>query len=206
LGHGTIRRFIAHTLKADRLRNEKRSASFPIEEAHYDPRSRDQAPCSVTGERAGHNDIQVSCRKGVNSLRENGSVDELAHLDAASLERASHPRADNFQIPVQASVSYRATRPMIQAHLSGLSKRRAWRTSRIAWRRRARPAYNHYLATAKFVKYKTLIAMSRLSGRRRQLRPGGITYTNSFQYSLTSYLRTSSTQVVSSPCRGLSRS
>ena len=31
------------------------------------------------------------------------------------------------------------------------------------------------------------------------------TYTSSFQYSLTSYLRTSSTQVVSSPCRGISR-
>ena len=30
-------------------------------------------------------------------------------------------------------------------------------------------------------------------------------YTSSFQYSLTSYLRTSSTQVVSSPCRGISR-
>src|ERR1700751_3166798 len=33
---------------------------------------------------------------------------------------------------------------------------------------------------------------------------GHFTYTNSFQYSLTSYLRTSSTQVVSSPCRGIS--
>jgi hypothetical protein len=32
------------------------------------------------------------------------------------------------------------------------------------------------------------------------------TYTSSFQYSLTSYLRTSSTQVVPSPCRGISRS
>jgi hypothetical protein len=31
-------------------------------------------------------------------------------------------------------------------------------------------------------------------------------YTSSVQYSLTSYLRTSSTQVVSSPCRGTSRS
>jgi hypothetical protein len=31
------------------------------------------------------------------------------------------------------------------------------------------------------------------------------TYTSCFQYSLTSYLRTSSTQVVSSPCRGISR-
>jgi hypothetical protein len=31
------------------------------------------------------------------------------------------------------------------------------------------------------------------------------TYTRSFQYSLTSYLRTSSTQVVSRPCRGMSR-
>jgi hypothetical protein len=31
------------------------------------------------------------------------------------------------------------------------------------------------------------------------------TYTSSLQYSLTSYLRTSSTQVVSSPCRGISR-
>jgi hypothetical protein len=30
-------------------------------------------------------------------------------------------------------------------------------------------------------------------------------YTSSFQYSLTSYLRTSSTQVVSTPCRGMSR-
>jgi hypothetical protein len=33
-----------------------------------------------------------------------------------------------------------------------------------------------------------------------------LTHTSSFQYSLTSYLRTSSTQVVSSPCRGMSRS
>ena len=31
------------------------------------------------------------------------------------------------------------------------------------------------------------------------------TYTSSFQYSLTSYLLTSSTQVVSTPCRGISR-
>jgi hypothetical protein len=31
------------------------------------------------------------------------------------------------------------------------------------------------------------------------------TYTSSFQYSLTSYFRTSSTQVVSRPCRGISR-
>jgi hypothetical protein len=31
-------------------------------------------------------------------------------------------------------------------------------------------------------------------------------YTSSFQYSLTSYLLTSSTQVVSRPCRGISRS
>jgi hypothetical protein len=31
------------------------------------------------------------------------------------------------------------------------------------------------------------------------------TYTSSFQYSLTSYLRTSSTQVVSRPCREISR-
>ena len=30
-------------------------------------------------------------------------------------------------------------------------------------------------------------------------------YTSSFQYSLTSYLLTSSTQVVSRPCRGISR-
>src|ERR1700676_2644442 len=34
---------------------------------------------------------------------------------------------------------------------------------------------------------------------------GNLTYTSSFQYSLTSYLRTSSTQVVSRPCRGISR-
>ena len=32
-----------------------------------------------------------------------------------------------------------------------------------------------------------------------------VAYTSSFQYSLTSYLRTSSTQVVWSPCRGMSR-
>jgi len=37
-------------------------------------------------------------------------------------------------------------------------------------------------------------------------RDGRATYTSPFQYSLTSYLRTSSTQVVSSPCRGMSRS
>jgi GAF domain-containing protein len=35
---------------------------------------------------------------------------------------------------------------------------------------------------------------------------GKFAYTSSFQYSLTSYLRTSSTQVVSRPCRGISRS
>jgi hypothetical protein len=35
---------------------------------------------------------------------------------------------------------------------------------------------------------------------------GTFTYTSAFQYSLTSYLRTSSTQVVSIPCRGISRS
>jgi hypothetical protein len=41
---------------------------------------------------------------------------------------------------------------------------------------------------------------------RRRAPNSELTYTNSFQYSLTSYLRTSSTQVVSSPCRGISRS
>jgi hypothetical protein len=41
---------------------------------------------------------------------------------------------------------------------------------------------------------------------RRRAPNSELTYTSSFQYSLTSYLRTSSTQVVSSPCRGISRS
>jgi hypothetical protein len=43
-------------------------------------------------------------------------------------------------------------------------------------------------------------------GPQQRLRPSGeVTYTSCFQYSLTSYLCTSSTQVVSSPCRGISR-
>jgi hypothetical protein len=41
---------------------------------------------------------------------------------------------------------------------------------------------------------------------RRRAPSGAITYTSPFQYSLTSYLRTSSTQVVSTSCRGISRS
>jgi hypothetical protein len=41
---------------------------------------------------------------------------------------------------------------------------------------------------------------------QQRLRPSGnFTHTRSFQYSLTSYLHTSSTQVVSRPCRGISR-
>jgi hypothetical protein len=45
-----------------------------------------------------------------------------------------------------------------------------------------------------------------IAARAAAFTTGTFTYTSSFQYSLTSYLRTSSTQVVSSPCRGISRS
>lgn len=49
-------------------------------------------------------------------------------------------------------------------------------------------------------------AMITFEGRTVALPTANFNYTSSFQYSLTSYVRTSSTQVVSSPRRGISRS
>jgi hypothetical protein len=65
---------------------------------------------------------------------------------------------------------------------------------------------DHRSVRAEFVEYKMLIATSGLSSGTSgdSATAGNLTYTSCFQYSLTSYVRTSSTQVVSSPCRGIS--